>query len=124
MTLEKESVTQRNTGTGGNYTRDPEEESLRNMRRQRDREMYDEIKFLKEENNHYALTITVLEISIKELRKDFENYVMVSREALATAQVVANAGFVGKSVVYLVISVTAAIGGIATVLELIRRWKV
>ena len=110
-----------------------DEASLRSLRRQRDHEMYAELKALQRENQNYTLTITVMEIAITDLRKDFEGaiaalrkdfelYVALSREAVATAQAVANAGGVGRTVVYSVIAVTAAIGGIATLFELIKRW--
>jgi hypothetical protein len=125
---ELEKVTKANPVSGGSYTRDSTDDSLRHMRRQRDAEMRDEIKTLREENKDYLTTILQLESainssrkdfehSLSEIRKDFESYVNQSKIALSAAQTVADAGFIGRNVIYAIVAITAAFGGVMAVIE-------
>jgi hypothetical protein len=134
-----EKVTTRNP-EGGRYTRDTEDDSLRHMRRQRDKETYAELTALRETNTEHLKTIHSLTIEIemlrsehevdrvkqdnevKLLRSEFESYVNRTEQAIVAAQTVANAGFIGKNVIYAIVSITAAIGGVVAVSELIKKW--
>lgn len=134
-----EKVTTRNP-EGGRYTRDAEDDSLRHMRRQRDKETYAELTALRETNTEQLKTISNLTVEIemlrsehevdrvkqdnevKLLRSEFESYVNRTEQAIIAAQTVANAGFIGKNVIYAIVSITAAIGGVVAVSELIKKW--
>lgn len=134
-----EKVTTRNP-EGGRYTRDTEDDSLRHMRRQRDKETYAELTALRETNTEHLKTIHSLTIEIemlrsehevdrvkqdnevKLLRSEFESYVNRTEQAIVAAQTVANAGCIGKNVIYAIVSITAAIGGVVAVSELIKKW--
>lgn len=129
---ELDKVTKANPVTGGSYTRDSTDDSLRHMRRQRDAEMRDEIKMLRDENKDYLTTILQLEAainssrkdfehSISEIRKDFESYVNQSKNALGAAQTVADAGFIGRNVIYAIVAITAAFGGVMAVVEYFKK---
>lgn len=135
-------VTAVNTGfgSGGGYSRDPDEQSLRQLRRALDSEMRDELKTLREKNSNYLQIINDLKTELYDirnenelkdnqfendlvaLRKEFEGYVSRSHIALDAAQTVANAGFIGRNVIYAIVSITAAIGGIVAVSELFKKW--
>jgi DNA gyrase/topoisomerase IV subunit A len=119
--IELEKVTKANPA-GGSYTRDMDDESTRNLRRQIDRETRIEIKELRKENKNYLATILQLEAaidanrkdfehSISEIRKDFETFVNQSKVALNAAQTVADAGFIGRNVIYGLAGLFAAFGG-------------
>jgi uncharacterized protein YlxW (UPF0749 family) len=129
---ELEKVTKANPITGSSYTRDSDDDSYRHLRRQRDSEMRDEIKTLREENKDYLTTILQLEAaidssrkdfehSISEIRKDFETYVNQSKTALGAAQTVADAGFIGRNVIYAIVAITAAFGGVMAVIEYFKK---
>lgn len=134
-----EKVTTRNP-EGGRYTRDEDDESLRHMRRQRDKETHAELTALRATNTEQLKTISNLTVEIemlrsehevdrvkqanevKLLRGEFESYVNRTEQAIEAAQTVANAGFIGKNVIYAIVSITAAIGGVVAVSELIKKW--
>lgn len=134
-----DKVTTRNT-EGGRYTRDTDDDSLRHLRRMRDDETHAELITLRSINTEQLKTISNLTLEIevmrsehevdrvqqaneiKSLRHEFESYVNRNEQALTTAQTVANAGFIGRNVIYALISITAAIGGVVAVVELIKKW--
>lgn len=128
-----DQVTSLNPATTGRYSRDESEESLRNLRRSLDKDMRNELKDLRDKNTAYTVSIVKLESEISEIkshfehememiRKEFSGYVEDSKQALFAAQTVAQAGLVGRNFIYFIVSVTAAIGGLVAVWELIKKW--
>lgn len=98
---------------GGSYTRDRSEPD--SLRREVDRKTREEVERLRDENSDYRLKLSALEMR-------FASFLQENEEALIAARRIAQAGVIGKSVVVIIISVTAAIGGVVSVMEMVKKW--
>jgi hypothetical protein len=117
MNLDKETAVNKE---GGRYTRDFDEESMRNMRRVRDQEMRDEIKELRQKNQDYVEAIIEIKNDYKLLRNDFDHYVQSTHEAIKAANNLSNATFVGR---HFALTLFYLLGLIGTGIAAWKAWK-
>lgn len=92
--------------------------SVAQFRQEIDREYRAEIRQLRDEDNKKDLQLVELKADVMTLQawqKDKE-------ETLTAAKMIVHAGIALKTVVIVLIAVTAAIGGIAVSLEAFRSW--
>lgn len=117
MTLDKETAVNKD---GGRYTRNLDDESLRNLRRGLDQEMRTELKELREKNQDYVEAIIELKNDYKLLRKDFDYYVQSTHEAIKAANNLSNATFVGR---HFALTLFYLLGLIGTGIAAWKAWK-
>lgn len=106
--------------SGGSYTRDRSEPD--SLRREVDRKTREEVERLRDENSDYRMKLSALEMRFASLEMRFASFLQENEEALIAARRIAQAGVIGKSVVVIIISVTAAIGGVVSVMEMVKKW--
>lgn len=96
--------------------------SARQFRAQVEQEYRAELRQLGSALHDKALEISELKSEIMQIRTEFYDYRQVNEEALKAAKMVVNAGLVFKWMVVAVVGLTAAVSGIAQLLEHIHRW--
>lgn len=102
--------------------RSQEPNSARQFRAQVEQEYRAELREFGRELNNKALEISSLKSEIMKIRTEFYDYRTIHEEALKAAKMVVYAGLVGKWFIYAVVATTAAVSGIAQLLEHIHQW--
>lgn len=93
-------------------------DSMRNFRREIEREYRAEIRQLREESAHKDLEIAHLRADIAAVREWMTGH----NETLTAAKMIVHAGMVFRWGIIAIVGITAAIGGISAATETIRSW--